>query len=340
MLFVDARRVIDEAIAAQQIPGAVWLVARGGKVLAHEAQGFADPEAGVLMNVDTLFDLASLTKVAATLPVILRLLEQGFIRLDDPLVRLLPEFPDAAVCVRHLLTHTGGFPSGERLSGRGWERDAALAHIARFAPQHAVGEQILYSDISFILLGLLAERITGERLDEAARRLIFAPLGMTGATFSPGPGAAPTEFREYLGRRQQSEVHDENATALDGVAGHAGLFGTAADLLAYAAMWLGWEGPRVLSPATRKVAVKPHAQWEGERRALGWLVRSARFPSCGDLMSEDAFGHTGFTGTSLWLDPAHDLAVILLTNRVYYGRQDHIIRLRPRFHNAVMGALA
>lgn len=339
-MFADARRLINAAIAEQQIPGAVWLAARGGKVLAHEAQGFADPEAGVAVTADTLFDLASLTKVAATLPVVLRLLEQGYIRLDDSLSRLLPEFPSAEVTVRHLLTHTAGFPSGERLWGRGWDREAALAHIARFAPQHAVGGPILYSDISFILLGLLAERITGLRLDEAARTMIFEPLGMSGATFSPGPGAAPTEYREHLGRRQQSEVHDENATALEGVAGHAGLFGTAADLLAYASMWLGWQGPRVLSPLTLAMAARPHAEWEGERRALGWLVKSSRYPSCGDLMSDAAFGHTGFTGTSLWLDPVHDVAVILLTNRVYYGRQDHIIRLRPRFHNAIMGALA
>lgn len=338
-MFQDAARVIADAIAANQIPGAVWLVAQNGRTLAHEAQGFADPEQGVPMRVDTVFDLASLTKVTATLPVVLWLLEQGRFRLDDPLAAYLPEVPEPAVTIRHLLTHTAGFPPGERLWGRGFNRAQALDHLARFAPTRPVGEQIVYSDISFVLLGYLAERLTGRRLDELCREYVFGPLGMEGATYSPGPGAAPTEYREHLGRRQQSQVHDENATALEGVAGHAGLFGTADDLVRYAGMWLGWPGPRVLSPATRAAATRVHAESPGDRRGLGWLLRTATYPSCGDLMSPESFGHTGFTGTSIWMDPTRSLAVILLTNRVYYGRQDHIIRLRPRFHNAVLAAL-
>ncbi|HYG57894.1 MAG TPA: serine hydrolase domain-containing protein [Symbiobacteriaceae bacterium] len=337
-MFAHAHQVVQEAIAARQIPGAVWLVARGGRVLAREAQGYADPERSIPMTVETVFDLASLTKVTATLPAVLVLLERGQFRLDDPLVQFLPEFPAPQVRLRHLLTHTAGFPSGERLWGRGWTRAEALAHVARLAPAHPVGQKVLYSDISFQLLGLAVERLTGRRLDEAARELVFEPLGMRGATFAPGPDTAPTEYREALGRHQQGEVHDENATALEGVAGHAGLFGTVDDLLAYAAMWMGWPGPRVLSPATRATASRALVESEGERRGLGWLLRGAQYASCGDLMSLEAFGHTGFTGTSMWMDPLQDLAVILLTNRVYYGRQEHILRIRPRFHNAAVAA--
>ena len=338
-MFTHARKVIELAIDSQQIPGGVWLVARGRRVLACEAQGYADPERGIPMTTGTVFDLASLTKVTATLPVILCLLEQGLFRLDDALSLHLPEFPDHQVRIRHLLTHTAGFPSGERLWGRGWNRTEALDHVARLAPIHPVGQKVLYSDISFQLLGLLAERLTGRRLDQLASDLVFGPLGMKGATFAPGPDTAPTEYREQLGRRQQGEVHDENATALEGVAGHAGLFGTVDDLLAYAGMWMGWPGTRVLSDATRWAATMQATESDGERRGLGWLLRGNQFSSAGDLMSMQAFGHTGFTGTSLWLDPAQDLVVVLLTNRVYYGRQDHIIRLRPRFHNAVVAAL-
>jgi CubicO group peptidase (beta-lactamase class C family) len=338
-LFPEARRLIDEAIAAQQIPGAVWLVARGGQVISREARGFANPAERTPMTVETVFDLASLTKVTATLPAVLRLLEQGHFRLDDPLQLFLPEFPTPAVRIRHLLTHTAGFLSGEKLWDRGWTRAEALDHLARLAPVNPVGEQIVYSDISFQLLGLLVERVTGRRLDEACRTLVFEPLTMNGATFAPGAVTAPTEYREYLGRHQQGEVHDENATALEGVAGHAGLFGTVDDLYKYAAMWMGWRGRRLLSAATRAAAAQPHAEVGGERRGLGWLLRSQNYASCGDLMSSAAFGHTGFTGTSIWMDPARDVAVVLLTNRVYYGRQDHILRLRPRFHNIVMAAL-
>lgn len=337
-MFEHARRVIAEAVAAEQIPGAVWAVVRGGQVLALEAQGSADPEAGVAMTPETVFDLASLTKVTATTPVILNLMEQGRFRLDDALSQYLPEFPTPDVKIWHLLTHSAGFPPGEKLWDRGFTRETALDHLARLAPADPMGEKVVYSDISFQLLGYLAERLTGKRLDALCQELLFGPLSMTGATFTPGPVTAPTEYREHLGRRQQGEVHDENATALAGVAGHAGLFATIGDMVRYANMWMGWPGPRVLGAATRAAAMRPHFGDE-ERRGLGWMVRATHFASCGDFMSPQAFGHTGFTGTSIWMDPAWDVAVVLLTNRVYYGRQDHIIRLRPRFHNAVMAEL-
>jgi len=338
-MFTHARRVLTDAIAAKEIPGAVYLVARRGEVLAREALGHADPEAGVAMTTGTVFDMASLTKVTATLPAVLLLLEAGLFRLDDPLQRFLPEFPTPEVRIRHLLTHTAGFPAGERLWGRGFTREQALAHVARLAPVNPVGQQILYSDISFQLLGILVERLTGQRLDQVCAERVFGPLGMEGATFHPGPETAPTEYREHLGRRQRGEVHDENAGALEGVAGHAGLFATVDDLFKYISMWQGWGTYRLLSSATRAAAVAPQAEIGGERRGLGWLLRSPEFSSAGDLMSRESYGHTGFTGTSIWVDPVRDVAVILLTNRVYYGRQDHILRLRPRFHNAVMAAL-
>lgn len=326
--------VLQDAIQDQQIPGAVALVAQGERLIAHEALGMAHPAAGLPMAKDTIFDLASLTKVTATLPAVLLLLEEGALRLDDPVSRFLPAFPSPEVRVRHLLTHTSGLPADFPIH--------SFAEAVAMAPVKPPGAQVVYSDIGFILLGLIVEVLTGERLDLFFARRVAAPLGMTGTLYQPAPALRPriaaTEYRDYLGAHQWGEVHDEKATRLGGVAGHAGLFGTAEDLWRYAQAWLLGQ-PYLLSRATVRAASRSYTDALGERRGLGWLLRSEEYPSCGDLVSHSTYGHTGFTGTSLWIDPEQALVVVLLTNRVYYGRHDHILRLRPRFHNAVVAAL-
>lgn len=326
--------LLQAAIEAQHIPGAVALVAKGDRLIAHESLGLAHPGEGRSMRTETLFDLASLTKVTATLPSVLLLLEEGAIRLDDPVTRFLPAFPSQEVRIRHLLTHTSGLPAGAKL--KQFEQAVAIA------PEKPVGAQIIYSDIGAILLGLVVEAVSGLRLDRFFAERVAGPVGMPDTLFRPGPerasSAAATEYRDWLGRHQCGDVHDENANTLGGVAGHAGLFGTAADLWRYAQAWLLGE-PRLLSRATVRAATRSLTDRLGDRRGLGWVIKGEEYASCGDLFSLSSYGHTGFTGTSLWVDPERGWIVILLTNRVYYGRHDHILRLRPRFHNAVAAAL-
>jgi CubicO group peptidase (beta-lactamase class C family) len=330
----QAFAILQQAIDEGEIPGAVALVAHSGEVTACEAMGMAHPGEGRPMRLETLFDLASLTKVVATLPAILLLVEEGAVRLDDPVSFYLPSFSSADVRIRHLLAHTSGLPASAPVS--------AFEEAVAIAPQHPPGSLVLYSDLGFILLGMVVEAVTGDGLHRFFQRRVAGPCGMTDSVFLPLPEeaeqAAATEYRERLGRHQCGEVHDENASRLGGVAGHAGLFGTAADLWRYAQAWL-YGRPHLLSQASVAAATRCHTEGLGDRRGLGWLLGGQEGLSCGDLFAAGAYGHTGFTGTSLWIDPEQDLTVILLTNRVYYGRHDHILRLRPRFHNAVAASL-
>lgn len=344
--------VLDAEIEAGRLPGAVAVVVRDSRVVLHRALGWAQmtPERRP-MRPDTLFDLASLTKVMATLPAVLLLLERGAFRLDDPIGLHLPGEAGPwleQVRIRHLLTHTAGLPASVPLRTIPGTRADRLRALFQVPLEAEPGARLLYSDLSFMLLGLLVERLTGQTLDRFVREQIFAPLGLPSAGFNPPADrqadCAATEFREHLGRHQCGEVHDQNSTALGGVAGHAGLFATAAEVAAYGQMWLNGGtagGVRILAPATIAAAVRDQTVGLPEGRGLGWVVARAgsEYLSCGDLFTPGSFGHTGFTGTSLWMDPEQRLVVALLTNRVHLGRTDHILRLRPRFHNAVAAAL-
>ena len=343
--------LLEAEIAAGRLPGAVVVIARDGAVAAHRALGWAavHPERRP-MTPDTLFDMASLTKVMATLPAVLLLSDRGEIRLDDPLHLFFPEYQGGGreeIRIRHLLTHTSGLPAGTMVlrepAGSRAERIARLASVPLETPP---GTRVVYSDLGFILLGELVTRVSGQPLDQFVREQVHRPLGLEVAGYLPSGErartAAATEYRERLGRHQCGEVHDENATALGGVAGHAGLFATAPEVAAYGQMWLDG-GAGVLSPAAVAAATRdqtPHVPGQ-DHRGLGWIVarEDSTALSCGDLFSVGSFGHTGFTGTSLWVDPHRRLVVALLTNRVHFGRSDHIRRLRPLFHNAVAAAL-
>lgn len=358
----QAFAVLQADIDAGFLPGAVALVAREGVVVAHRALGVAHAAAplepardgvprtrSIPMRPDTIFDLASLTKVVATLPAALLLLERGEFRLDDPVCRFLPAFASAGkdqVKMRHLLTHTSGLAAGKVLHSNGWTREQALEYICALDPEYMLGGRVLYSDLGFIVLGEVVSRIAGTALDAFCRQYVLGALGMDETGFRPVPALreriAATEFKEREGGHVWGVVHDENAHALGGVSGHAGLFSTARDLAVYGAMWLAggcWGDCPFLSPATVAAARRSYTEGLGERRGLGWMLRSEEASSAGDLLSSSAYGHTGFTGTSLWMDPESDLLVVLLTNRVHFGRTDHIARLRPRFHNAVAAAL-
>jgi CubicO group peptidase (beta-lactamase class C family) len=338
--------LVRDSIAHGEIPGAVVAVARHGTLFLHEALGWAATQPELRpMQLDTRFDLASLTKVTATVPAVLHLVEQGAFRLDDRVHRFFPAFTGGgkeSVTIRHLLTHTAGLAPWLPLELEPGTRPEYIQRILVAPLQQEPGRSIIYSDLGFILLGELVHLVSGKPLDQYATEFIFRPHGLDSLCFNPAPEIAPTcaatEYRPALGRYQVGEVHDERATCLEGVAGHAGLFGTAVDICAYGQLWL----KGLLAPATLAAATRIHAEDEGDCRGLGWIILRPKHSlmSCGDLFTPGAFGHTGFTGTSLWIDPATGLSVALLTNRVHFGREsDAIIRLRPRFHNAIAAAL-
>lgn len=334
------------------IPGAVATIVHNGVMLYPRAFGWAvrTPER-IAATPNTIFDMASLTKVTATLPSVLKLLERGEFRLDDPLAVFIPEFGQGGkegITIRQILTHTSGLPAHIKFYEQGLRGTEIIEAICalRLTGEQVPGEKVVYSDLGFIMLSELIKRIAGLGLDEFAAKEIFAPLGMKDTCFRPAPSLryriAATEYRPDLDRVMWGEVHDENAYSLGGVSGHAGLFGTVYDMARYGLMWLSGgalDGVRILGEATVQAAIKEEAS-VGERRGLGWQLRSRRYSSGGDLMSDRAYGHTGFTGTSIWCDPDTGTAAILLTNRVHAGREGNAhIRLRAQFANAVAASV-
>lgn len=351
---IDA--LIEEHISSGAFPGAVVLIACSGMIVKHACYGSASETPDQRpMTPSTIFDLASLTKVVVTVPLALQLVERGLWRLDDPLVRFLPKFNEPAITIRHLLTHTAGIPPWANLFYQGQDRERAktLLYTGRWPlirPFLPPGERVIYSDLGFILLGEAIAQLTGEPLDRLAQEWIFTPLGMKDTVFNPPVTLtgriAATENDPERGGILIGTVHDENAWAMNGVSGHAGLFSTAVDLAVYAQMFLNrglYEGERVL--ISRSVESMTSLQTEGlnERRGLGWLLQGEETSSAGDMLSEEAFGHTGFTGTSLWIDPRYELIVILLTNRVHPSRErgaDEIQRIRALVNNLAVGAIS
>jgi len=315
-----------------------------------DAAAAADGRRPLPVTESTVYDCASLTKVVATLPLVLLLVDRGRLRLDDPVARYIPAFAaegKAAVTVRQLLTHTSGLPAHKNMYSHGWTPDEVKAYIYALPPEYEPGTKMVYSDLGFITLGEIAAELFGEPLDTAARRHVFEPLGMNDTCFMPPqewrPRIAATEFDEALGRHKWGEVHDENAGALGGASGHAGLFSTAGDLAKYAAMWLaggriGESGERLISQAAAEAATRCGTPGLPANRGLGWVLKGDPWDASGDWMSPSSYGHTGFTGTSLWMDPARDCFAVLLTNRVHYGRDGSVARLRACFHNAVAAA--
>jgi CubicO group peptidase (beta-lactamase class C family) len=359
--------VLERTAGTEAVPAAVAAVGRGAVAVGPRAFGWAvwDPaDARAPARTDTVFDLASLTKVVGTATACWALVERGQLRLGEPVAALLPGFAEpaegepaawrAAVTVRQLLTHTSGLPAHRDLRLVAGGRQERLAAVERTPLQSPPGEAVVYSDLGFILLGRVVEVAGGGTLDDVCRRLLFQPADMGETSWLPGPAlrarAAATEWVADRGDGQPGHlrgvVHDENARALGGVAGHAGLFSTATDLARFAAMLARGGlagGRRLLAAATVAAMSRPVVLGDDDGRSLGWQTAGRRRAPYGDLWSPRAFGHTGFTGTSLWLDPDRDLWVVLLTNAVHMGRAvglPAMPRLRACFHNAVVAALA
>ncbi|MDI7248206.1 MAG: serine hydrolase domain-containing protein [Bacillota bacterium] len=353
---IEERRVedlLEEACALGEIPGAAWAFGTGSGIVGWGACGFAmvHPEKRP-MRPDTLFDLASVTKCVATATATMLLIERGMMRLDDPVAEFIPGFAESGkenVTIRHLLTHTSGLPAWADLYLRASSPQDMIAGISKMPLEHEPGSKVVYSCLGFIILGEVVGRVAGRPMDALLADEVFAPLGMADTCFNPPEAArgraAATENCKWRGRVLVGEVHDENAFAMGGVSGNAGLFSTARDLAVFCQMLLGegsLGGVRVLSPATVRAMTRDHTGARlGECRGLGWAVRGdGVVSSAGDLMSPRAFGHTGFTGTSIWIDPELDIFAVLLTNRVHFGRDNEShIRLRPRFHNVVVSLL-
>ncbi|HEX6533309.1 MAG TPA: serine hydrolase [Gemmatimonadaceae bacterium] len=317
-------RVARLGLGADGYPGAAVVVGRHGGLVWSRGYGALDwgSRSAPVSPERTMYDLASLTKVVATTTAIMVLYDEGKLRLDDPVARWLPAYRTGAkrrVTIRMLLEHRSGLPAGRPLWRQARTPRAARRLVLATPLAYPPGTAQLYSDLGADVLGFVVEAIAHESLDAFLARRVYRPLGMRSTRFRPPRSMrariAPTEVSPPRGHPLRGEVHDEDAWALGGVAGHAGLFSTATDLAIFAEMMLrggSYGGRRIVRPSTVALFTRRSAGW----RALGWET-CAGGASCGQHMSERAYGHTGFTGTSLWIDPDHDLFVIVLANRIH-----------------------
>lgn len=345
MTFFRARQVISHGLDARAFPACVCEVGRASGPVWSDAWGRLTYDVGASpATVATLFDLASLTKVIATTSLVMALVQRRALSVDTRIAEVFDHWRGAdreAVTVGHLLDHSSGLPAHLRLWEHSRGRDAYLPALLSAPLERAPGSASVYSDVGFMLLGLLLETVDGRRLDAQWDALWASGPREPWLAFCP-PAAlrsqiAPTEVLASTGRARHGVVHDENAEALDGVAAHAGLFGSAAAVGAFAsavlqafhtATWLAT--PDVMRTFATRRAVA------GSSRALGWDTMRPT-SSCGTRMSPTAIGHTGFTGTSLWIDWERDLYVVLLTNRVHPTREnEQFLPYRALFHDAVM----
>jgi CubicO group peptidase (beta-lactamase class C family) len=341
----DAMR---EAIDRGDCAGAVVLIVHDGRVVWRKAYGLrARQPAQVPMTADTVFDLASLTKPVATATSAMLLVEQGKLRLTDRVADHLPAFGQKGkdrITVENLLLHTGGLIADNPEADYHDGREKALERIHALTPLAAPGERFVYSDVSFIVLGELVEKLSGKSLADFAAANVFTPLGMNETGFRPGEKlkerTAPTVKRQD--RWLIGEVHDPRANALGGVAGHAGLFSTADDLANYARMLLdggSYNGKRVLQAETVRLMTTAR-NVPGGQRAYGWDVATSYSANRGTGFARgQGFGHTGFTGTSLWIDPPSTTAVIFLSSRLHPDGKGNVNRLRGQIATLAAEAL-
>lgn len=352
-----AEAVLQQAISERAFPGAAYGVLLHGQVQTVRGLGRFTYEDGAQRVVpETIFDIASVSKVVATTSMAMRLWELRQLDLDDPISAWLPEFIDGfdgedlaarqRVTVRMLLTHSSGLPAYARLFAECATAQALFEACLHLPLEAAPGTRAVYSDIGFILLGRLLERIAGEMLDSFCRREIFAPLRMTHTMFRPPvelrDSIPPTSLDDGFRRRLvQGEVHDENCWQMGGISGHAGLFSNVPDLLKFADCMLSGGTP-IFQLETVQTFLSGEASIPGSSRALGWDTPSQP-SSSGRYFSPRSAGHLGYTGTSLWMDFEKELAIVLLTNRTFPGNKSSgiskaIQQVRPAFHDAVIEA--
>jgi uncharacterized protein YbbC (DUF1343 family)/CubicO group peptidase (beta-lactamase class C family) len=344
--------LMEEAIRADQCPGAVVLVGHQGRVVYRRAFGHRAliPEK-LPMTVNTVFDMASLTKIIATTTAVMQLLEQGRILLSAPVADYWPEFKadgKEQITVRELMTHYSGLRPDLDLKPAWSGYETALKMVVRERPIVPPSTRFIYSDINFVILGELVRRISGQPLDLYCDEHIFKPLGMKDSGFKPAASLrdriAPTQYQEETkGKMLWGEVHDPTAYNMGGVAGHAGLFSTADDVATFAQMLLNggsYDGVRILSPLSVEKMTTPQTPPNKMAvRGLGWDLDSPFASNRGELFAVGSYGHTGFTGTSLWIDPVSQTYVILLTNRVHPDGKGDVVPLRAQLATLVAAAL-
>ena len=337
--------IMEKAVADGSIPGAVLLVGHNGRVVYRKAFGWRSLEpTREPMTTDTIFDLASLTKCIATTSSIMKMVQEGRVRLNDPVAKYLPDFAQNGkqdITVRELMTHYSGLAPDLDLHEPWTGREAAFAMVMQQKPDHAPGSGFVYSDINFETLGFIVEKLSGKSLSDYASENVFAPLGMRHTRFLPPqawlPRIAPTQYDEHE-QMLRGVVHDPTARRMGGVAGHAGLFSTADDLARFAENLLS--GFKVLSrPIVEKMSTPAQPANAASLRGLGWDIDSPFASNRGELLPVGSFGHTGFTGTSLWIDPVTNTYIVLLSNAVHPRGGNSVVSLRSRVATAVVQSL-
>ena len=359
--FDNVDKLMVQALQEGVFPGAVLLAAREGSIAFFDSYGYTNLFTRTGTTTDTVFDLASLTKALATTPALMLLVQQHRLELDQPIESWLPwlrKTDKATIPLRALLNHTSGFPAYRpfymELASLPFDRRGAALKVAlaNILLEHPVGEASVYSDLGFLLLGYLVEEISGRRLDRYVSETIYTPLGIS-ATREPRicfvdlehpeefENVAATEICRWRNRLLEGCVHDENAFALGGIAGHAGLFGDAYGVFTLAQELLtAWRGGALRVAFDPQVVHAFFKRNSAGERPLGFDAPAEKDASCGGCFSFNTVGHLGFTGTSFWIDLDRALIVILLSNRVHPGRGNQRIKFfRPRLHDAVMRVL-
>jgi CubicO group peptidase (beta-lactamase class C family) len=342
--------LINTAIDGKTFPGAALLIWKDGKTIYKNAYGkFTYENNSSEITTETIFDLASLSKVIVTTTAAMMCIDRNLFSLDDKVVEYIPEFGannKENITIRNLLLHNSGMVAWKKFYGMELDKTGVLEEIYNSKLEYEPGTKMVYSDLGIITLAKVIEKVSGLSLHEFAKKEIFEPLEMNSTFFNPADSiknlCAPTEVDNYWRNKLlQGEVHDETAAMLGGVAGHAGLFSTVDDLSKFMSMIMNkgtYKNKRIIEEETISLFTKK--QSDQSSRGLGWDTKSEKGSSAGDLFSAKSFGHTGFTGTSIWADPEKNLFVVFLTNRVYPSRENtKIISFRPQLHNSIIEVL-
>jgi len=342
--------IIQSAIKDSSFPGAVVLISKNGNIIYEKAFGhFTYDDTSAAVSINTIYDIASLTKVIATTTAAMIGYDRNLFSLDDPVAKYIPEFSQNGkekVTIKNLLLHNSGLPAFKPFYKNYSSADEVIKDIYKTPLSYEPGSKTVYSDLGFITLAKLIEKVTGKRFDAFCKEEIFKPLQMNSTYFNPHDPLkykiAPTEYDNYWRNKLVwGKVHDETASLLGGVAGHAGLFSTAEDMSKLLQLLLDggtFNGHQIIRPETVKLFTTKYS--DKSTRALGWDTKSEENSSAGNLFDITSFGHTGFTGTSVWVDPTRNLFIVFLTNRVYPTRENKkLYKVRPALHDAVIKAL-
>jgi CubicO group peptidase (beta-lactamase class C family) len=348
--FRDVEKVVETAINDRAFPGAVVLVWQDGKILFEKGFGnYTYDSKSPKVSTETIYDLASVTKVVATTIATMICYDRKLFSLDDKVAKYIPEFSingKKDISIKNLLLHNTGLPAWKKFYGRNLGFDEVLKEIYSSELEYKTGENTVYSDLGIITLGKIIENVTGKSLDKYCSDEIFIPLKMSSTFYNPNDSikklCAPTETDNYWRMKTlQGEVHDETSAMLNGVAGHAGLFSTAEDISKLMSVLINkgkLDQKDFIKQSTVELFTRRYSS--ESTRALGWDTKSDSGSSAGKYFSKKSFGHTGYTGTSIWADPERKLFVIFLTNRVHPTRENtKILKVRPQLHNAVIKCL-